>query len=264
MNIRDLEAGLVQLLNHHEKMLKLRERELEKMPAGSLTVRRDEGRTSYCQSIDGKKRGITTNKELVYALARKKYLLNLIGRLENNVKLLKKVEKNYRTIELSAIIGDMPEYFRNMPIDIYDQHIRRKNKWMDEPFNQSDYKPEEKIHSTAIGLKVRSKSEVIIAERLDAYKIPYRYEQVMYIGKYDFALDFTILTREGIKFWEHCGKVNDKEYIRRHKWKMSMYESIGIVPWKNLIVTYDMMQDNNEVGLFHSRIIDTEIVTKLM
>ena len=57
---------------------------------------------------------------------------------------------------------------------------------------------------------------------------------------------------------------NDKEYIRRHKWKMSMYESIGIVPWKNLIVTYDMMQDNNEVGLFDSRIIDTEIVTKLM
>ena len=86
----------------------------------------------------------------------------------------------------------------------------------------------------------------------------------MYIGKYDFAPDFTILTKEGIKYWEHCGKVNDKEYIRRHKWKMSMYESIGIVPWKNLIVTYDMMQDNNEVGLFDSRIIDTEIVTKLM
>ena len=45
---------------------------------------------------------------------------------------------------------------------------------------------------------------------------------------------------------------------------MSIYESADIVPWKNLIVTYDMMQDNNEVGLFDSRIIDTEIVTKLM
>lgn len=264
MNIRELEAGLVQLLKHHEKLLKLCKRELEKMPAGSLTIRRDDGRISYCQSIEGKKKGITTNKDLVYALARKKYLLVLIERLENNIKLLKKADKNYKTIELTAIMEDMPIYLRSMPIEVYDQHIRRKNKWMGEPFEQSNYKPEEKIHATASGLKVRSKSEVIIAEKLDAYQIPYRYEQVIYIGKYDFAPDFTILTKEGIKYWEHCGKVNDNEYIRRHKWKMSMYEKVGIVPWKNLIVTYDMIQDNNEVGLFDSRIIDTEIVSKLM
>ena len=45
---------------------------------------------------------------------------------------------------------------------------------------------------------------------------------------------------------------------------MMMYESAGIVPWKNLIVTYDMFEGNNEVGFFDSRIIDTEIRTKLM
>lgn len=264
MDIRNLEEGLVQLLHYNEKLLKIRRRELDKMPRGSLTVRRDEGRLSYCQSIEGKKKGITTNKELVYALARKKYLVTLVARLENNIKLLNKSAHNYNSIELTSIISDLPEYCRNMPIDIYDQHIKRKNKWMGEPFEQSKYKPEEKVHVTARNLRVRSKSEVIIAEKLDAYQIPYRYEQVLYIDGYDFAPDFTILTKDGIKYWEHCGKVNDKGYIRRHNWKMSMYGKAGIVPWKNLIVTYDKLIDNNEVGMFDSRIIDAEILSNLM
>lgn len=38
-----------------------------------------------------------------------------------------------------------------------------------------------------------------------------------------------------------------------------MYEAGGIVPWKNLIVTYD-----NEEGHMDTRLIDAEIINKLM
>lgn len=116
-----------------------------------------------------------------------------------------------------------------------------------------------KTHITARGLQLRSKSEVIIAERLDYYDIAYRYEQLLYIGGYSFAPDFTILTQRGKVYWEHCGIVNDKSYMNKHNWKMQMYEAGGIVPWKNLIVTYD-----NEEGHMDTRLIDAEIINKLM
>ena len=130
---------------------------------------------------------------------------------------------------------------------------------MNETFIQSTYKPEEKDQTTARGLKVRSKSEVIISEKLDIYDVPYRYEEIIYIGGRRYAPDFTILTPNGLIYWEHCGRTHDPEYMRKHKWRIAAYESVGIVPWKNLIVTYD-----DEDGGIDSRIIESEIINKLL
>ena len=76
---------------------------------------------------------------------------------------------------------------------------------------------------------------------------------------YSFSSDFTILTRNGLWYWEHAGKVNDPGYLRKHKWKLSMYERAGIFPWKNLIVTYD-----DENGGIDTRVIESEIKNKLL
>ena len=264
MNIRILEDGIRQLLNYNEEVIRIQLKELKKSPEGKLTVRKDNGCARYCNYIGGKKVGISKNEQLVHALARKMFLEMSVSEAENNLKWLRKLEKNYRTIEPTSIVEQLPDYCRKLPIEVYIPYERQKGKWMQEPFAQSTKYLDEKVHSTAKGLWVRSKSEVIIAEKLDSYKIPYRYEQVLKIRGYELAPDFTILTDKGIKYWEHCGKGNDPGYIKKHNWKMMMYESAGIVPWKNLIVTYDMFEGNNEVGFFDSRIIDTEIRTKLL
>ena len=264
MNIRNLEDGITQLLNYNEKVLKKQRTELKKAPEGSLCVRRDKGCIRYCHRIGDKKTGISKNEKLVHALAKKKFLETSVDKLETNIKHLKKLARNYQTIEPVSIVEQMPDYCRNLPLEVYMPYERKKKKWMEEPFLQSTRFLEEKIHVTARDLWVRSKSEVIIAEKLDAYNIPYRYEQLIRIGKYELAPDFTILTNKGIIYWEHCGKGNDPNYVRTHNWKMEMYASAGIVPWKNLIVTYDMFEGDNEVGFFDSRIIDTEIVSKLI
>ena len=51
----------------------------------------------------------------------------------------------------------------------------------------------------------------------------------------------------------------DEKYMVRHKWKMEQYASVGIVPWDNLIVTY-----NDIYGNLDMRIIESEIVNKLL
>lgn len=52
---------------------------------------------------------------------------------------------------------------------------------------------------------------------------------------------------------------SNPEYMKHHKNKLSLYESVGIAPWTNLIVTYD-----DEYGNFDMQIIESEIRSKLL
>lgn len=106
---------------------------------------------------------------------------------------------------------------------------------------------------------MRSKSELIIAEKLDSYGIPYRYDAVLHYRGYSLSPDFTFMTTNGLVYWEHCGLMGNIKYRNHNKWKLSMYEQMGIVPWNNLIITYD-----TEDGGLSSSIIDAEIHNRLL
>ena len=83
-----------------------------------------------------------------------------------------------------------------------------------------------RIHSTSKGDKVRSKSEVIIANLLHEYKIEYEYELPLdYGGKEPIRPDFTIFLSDGSKlFWEHLGMLGSEKYDRDWLFKMNIYE----------------------------------------
>ena len=56
--------------------------------------------------------------------------------------------------------------------------------------------------------------------------------------------------------------MNETEYVRRHLKKRSMYERFGIVPWKNLIITYDTVDGGINMALIDS-IIRYEVLPRL-
>ncbi len=120
--------------------------------------------------------------------------------------------------------------------------------------------PERKVHTTSRGLRVRSKSELLIAEKLYEHGIDFRYEQILTIDGIDYAPDFTIMRADGTMiYWEHCGLTANRGYMRKHWQKMQIYAEAGITPWKNLIVTYD-----DEEGLLDLRTVESEIANKVM
>lgn len=259
MNKVFTEEEIKQNIKQTRELLQKSKKEHKNLPEGSINIRTERGRTNYSHNINGIRRGITKNEYLVHQLAKKKYLEMYIKTLEENLKVLIALSKSYRDIDPTSTIARLKPQLQTLPIEVYVPYIQRKNKWMNEPFEQSTHLPEEKDQTTARGLKVRSKSEVIISEKFDVYDVPYRYEQIIYINGRRYVPDFTILTPNGIVYWEHCGRTNDLEYMRKHKWKLAAYESVGIVPWKNLIVTYD-----DEDGGIDSRIIEAEIINKLL
>lgn len=247
-----------------------------------------------------RRRMINCEPQLICQLARKEYLKKEIEILEKDIALFEEFLKKYNTkyiepsvynifqmlpARLSALPADIflnggkseipftyasdirRAYFSTQtqnvetpPLSDFSHYPREVAEWALKPYLQSDYMPEGKTHRTSRGMRVRSKSESIIVEKLYEYKVPFRYEEVLERGSFKMIPDFTLMDLYGnVYYWEHCGLPGNPDYMKRHKRKLEQYEQLGIVAWKNLIVTYD-----NESGNINIPTIESEIRNKLL
>lgn len=94
---------------------------------------------------------------------------------------------------------------------------------------------------TERGERVRSKSEKIIADKLYALGIPYRYECPLVLqGNVIVYPDFTILRADGKEVYlEHFGRMDDPEYVEKTMCKLSTYEKNSIYLGVNLFMTFE-------------------------
>ena len=94
---------------------------------------------------------------------------------------------------------------------------------------------------TLKGERVRSKSEVIIADRLRANGIPYRYECPLKVGNKVIHPDFTILRMSDRKiiYHEHCGKMSDQQYLDDMLSRARDYNDAGIILGDRLFYTFE-------------------------
>lgn len=76
---------------------------------------------------------------------------------------------------------------------------------------------------TSFGLKVRSKSEVFIAEKLYEKKISFKYEQPLSAEGKTYYPDFTLFIGKKEYYWEHFGMMNDEVYAKRTECKIKWY-----------------------------------------
>lgn len=92
--------------------------------------------------------------------------------------------------------------------------------------------PESLIHRTSVGVLVRSKSEVIVADTLTHLGITWEYERKLALpsDSRDFRLpDFTIGYEDDILYWEHLGMLTVPSYREGWEGKRKWYEEkIGI------------------------------------
>ena len=97
----------------------------------------------------------------------------------------------------------------------------------------------------AKGERVRSKSEVFIANAMYFRNVPYLFETRLYLIGYGNVLpDFAVLdvrTRKTI-IWEHLGKMGDPAYVERNLRKINGYLRTGYVIGETLILTFESEQ----------------------
>jgi ATP-dependent DNA helicase RecQ len=81
-----------------------------------------------------------------------------------------------------------------------------------------------RIYQTLSGDRVRSKSEVIIANILFERKIPFTYEEPLVVDGQSYSPDFTIRWKGRTYYWEHLGLLDHEQYFGDWKAKESMYK----------------------------------------
>ena len=126
----------------------------------------------------------------------------------------------YAHAECSEVARRMTSLFRpSHPIEVPIQ-------------NRSVYLDKNLIYRTERGELVRSKSEWIIADKLNAAGIDYQYEQRLMLAGIDRLPDFTIIDDDsGMNwYWEHNGLLDNIEYQERWKRKLAAYRVEGILP----------------------------------
>ena len=114
-------------------------------------------------------------------------------------------------------------------------------RWQAETYEPKPFTEGAPEHYTQKGERVRSKSEVLIANALYQAGIPYRYEAPLYLGRTVFYPDFTTLRVRDRKiiYMEHFGLLDDASYRENAISKVRLFERNGIFPGDKLVITVE-------------------------
>ena len=123
-------------------------------------------------------------------------------------------------------------------------------------YAENTYRLEDKIHESKLGVKMRSKSEVLIANIFTDLGAPYLYEFPVNLGYYGVRLsDFIVLNvrLRKVFYCEHFGMMDNADYCAKSLEKIHAYEKSGYFPGSDLIIFHETS----------SKPLDTQLVRSI-
>ncbi len=147
----------------------------------------------------------------------KSYYQKILKHVEQEIKILEKFTSKYQnfTNQIRDSYSLMPSDLKDFidPIDVSDDEFARR--WQSVPFVPKLIDEEKYTMITDRGERVRSKSELAIANALNRMNIPYRYECPLELknGRIIYP-DFTVLNvrTRTVYYLEHRGKMDAPTY----------------------------------------------------
>lgn len=237
--VRERKAEIEQLLIEKENALK-------DAPEGKLRIVKNKRILQFYHRRDASERNGTYLKRsqdlLAAALMQKEYDCKLVHELKAEITTLGRLLDDYRPERIEEIYLSQHESRKDWihPAILLDEdYIKR---WMSVEYEKKTFEENAPEYYTAKGERVRSKSEVIIADSLSRFEIPYRYEYPIHIsGIGTVHPDFTCLNIGNRKeyLWEHNGMMSDSDYADYALNKIEKYYSSGYYPGENLILSFE-------------------------
>lgn len=249
-----------------QEALEKKRKDLKELPEGHLRIAQTSHKPQYYHYIAPKDfKGVfipRTNDEFARKLAQKDYDLKVVKLLENEIhaitRFLRQLCRGGRLPTAnSSTATKLGELYAKMcparqrlvtPITLTAEQYAKQ--WLSVTWQGRPFTPDTAIHTTASGIQVRSKSEVLIAEALTRHNIPFRYEYPLKLRRptgdiVTFHPDFLCLNvvNRTEFYWEHFGRMDDSDYSNNAAGKLRLYTENGIIAGRNLIIT---METQNE------------------
>ena len=246
-----------------QKILAAKRKSYEKAPQGRIRISQNGGHPEYYLITErGSLRGKYlphSQETLARQLAQKDYDARLIKQLQKEIYTL----QNYLSqtgggCAISKLYDSLCPARRALitPVTLTDNQYAAS--WQEVSWSGRPFAPDAPYICTAHGERVRSKSEVIIADTLFRHNIPYRYEFPIILKRINsddirrnFGSSITLYpdflclnTRTRQEFyWEHFGLMDDPDYSKNAAGKLRLYIENGILPGCNLIITMETKRE---------------------
>lgn len=229
--------------NQLEQLISQKQKEISLAPKGRLRVSTNKGTYQYYKINDNKDTlGTYITKNNIHEAEQ-------LAKADYNKKILPQLQKELAKInDFLSNTQDLQQHYENLhigrrklfsPVTLPNQDFAVA--WLSVEYNHKPFDPTAPILQTSTGQRVRSKSEVMIADTLTRLGIPYRYEFPIRLKNYTVHPDFYCLnlrTRQEFA-WEHFGIMDDPEYAQNVVSKIQDYQKNGYFPGKNLITTFE-------------------------
>ncbi len=229
-----------------EHILKEKEKQIKKAPDGNLRFIMRDGYIQYYHkhnhSIPNGDYLKRKQNSLAAALAQKDYDIKLIRELKAEIKVLNKTLVDYQPKRLDDVLNLLHDVRKSLihPVILSDKdYITR---WLSVEYERKPFEENAPDYFTANGERVRSKSEVLIADALRRHNIPYRYEYPLHIPGHGIVYpDFICLNvrERKVYIWEHNGMMSDPDYASYAIKRIDMYSLAGYTPGDSLILSFE-------------------------
>lgn len=247
-----------------EKLRRAAEQRLSKLKykgTPKCHIRIDSKKDQIYMKVDGDKKKYlgVSKKNYAKQIAEYDYLTGTIRLIDKELKMINQLLKsmNFTLPEDYYETLSLPR--QNLITPIIPTDAQFIENWLLQPYEPKGFdENDETDFRTVKDERVRSKSEIIIANALERKQVPYKYECPIYFEELGVIHpDFTALNvkRRKILYWEHLGKMDDPTYARKNSFRINVYQKNGLYLGDNLIVTMETSTMPLDVRLL-DKIID--------
>ncbi len=251
-----------------EKQIRLLKEKIATSPDGSLLTSNSNGVSQFQYRTGpgpgGRAHLPKTEKELIQKLAQKRYDQELLKIYGKNACSIQKALSALETIlDLKSAFSKLPKPMQSyclctqdfLPDEEYKMAWLQSSKELAAEKKDAFYS-ENCIYATNNGEKVRSKSEMMIANLLSELNLPYQYEKPLLLDGTFYYPDFTILdlsTRTEV-YYEHFGLMDQENYQASAFAKIAKYEAAGYAIGDQLLFSFESAQTPFDIGQIRRRL----------
>lgn len=215
-------------------------------PEGTLRLSKSQGSIQYYHCTkNSPHNGSYIHKkdiELAKQLAQKSYDEKIFDYTQKAIKHINSLLNCYRDKKIGEIYESEHIERQKLITPVEPTYDQKLEEWLAKPYQGKGFADGAPVILTNSGIRVRSKSEKILADYFDSIGLAYKYECPISLKGYGTVYpDFTFLSKRTGKeiYWEHEGMMDNPDYARTAVQKIESYEKNGIIPGENLILTFE-------------------------
>ena len=239
----DIRRFLQNRIRNLDILIDAEQKAIQNAPMGKISISRTHGYTQFRLLKDGSMTYIRSSEtELICSLAQKLYNEKIIKVASNERECLQKCLGTLGMIP-EEVLDQMDYSFIPFIKPIILSGKDYIQQWVNSDYKRKD-PPVDSPFITKKGELVRSKSELLIADRLFDKGIPYRYEAELNLSGFVIHPDFTILDVKYRRevYHEHFGLMDDVSYVNDSVARVNLYSRNNIFLGDRLFVTMETKQ----------------------